>query len=182
MTIDEAKIKLREYFEEACEVLGINHQNVYFVYEQIGERFRTVNNTCEVEGNCLYINEEWIVETLRENFLYDLQYQMYHEARHFYQAMVIADYHARGKSRELPATIHQWEMECTNYIRNEGTEDTQKANATQKMEIDANAFSNVMLSMKGLKARAPFEQWQETYNRAKEIARTIKVYSKNKQK
>jgi len=40
-----------------------------------------------------------------ENFLYDLQYQMYHEARHYYQSMIIADFHARGKSKELPATI-----------------------------------------------------------------------------
>jgi len=30
-----------------------------------------------------------------ENFLYDLQYQMYHEARHYYQSMIIADFHAR---------------------------------------------------------------------------------------
>lgn len=179
MTIEEAKNKLREYFEEACKVLGVNCQNISFVYEQIGERFRTVNNTCEVDRGCLYINEDWITETLRINFLYDLQYQMYHEARHFYQAMVIADYHARGRSKELPATIHQWEMESTNYIRNEGTEETQKANATQKMEIDANAFAIVMLHMKGItEARAPMEQWQETEKRVYEIAHTLKVFRK----
>ena len=83
MTIEEAKNKLREYFEEACKVLGVNCQKISFVYERIGERFRTVNNTCEVDEDCLYINEDWIAGTLRINFLYDLQYQMYHEARHF---------------------------------------------------------------------------------------------------
>lgn len=176
MTIEEAKIKLREYFEDACEVLGVHCQSIPFVYEHIGERFRTVNNTCEVDGDCLYINEDWITEILKINFLYDLQYQMYHEARHFYQAMVIADYRTRGKSRELPATIYQWEMEGANYIRNEGTEDSQKANATQKMEIDANAFAIVMLNMKGItEARAPIELWKETEKRVYEIARTLKV-------
>ena len=80
------------YFEEACQVLEISYQKIPFVYAHIGERFRTANNTCEV-------NEDWVIETLRTNFLYDLQYQMYYEARHLYQTMVIADYRARGKSK-----------------------------------------------------------------------------------
>lgn len=175
MTIEEAKIKLREYFEEACKILGVDCLNVPFIYEHIGGRFKTVNNTCEKRGSCLYINEDWIAEILRHNFLYDLQYQMYHEARHFYQEMVINDFHVRGKSRELPATIQQWEKENGNYVRNEGTEVSQKANAAQKMEIGANAFAIVMLNIKGVtEARAPMEQWQETEKRVIEIARTLK--------
>lgn len=111
---------------------------------------------------------------LNTNYLYDLQYQMYHEARHFYQSMVIADFHARGKSSELPSTIRQWENECLHYQRNEGTDETQKANASQKMEIDANAFAIVMLSTKGItEARAPEEQWEETAQRAQEIYRNL---------
>lgn len=99
---------------------------------------------------------------------------MYHEARHYYQSMIIADFHARGKSKELPATIRQWELENANYQRNEGTEETQKANAAQKIEIDANAFAIAMLNLKGItEARAPEEQWQETAKRAQEIYRTI---------
>ena len=175
MTVEEVKIKLREYFEEACDMLGINHQNIPFVYDHIGERFKTVENSCETDGNFLYINEDWIAETLRTNFLYDFQYQMYHEARHFYQDMVIDDFHSRGQSSELPATIRQWEMEFANYRRNEGTEETQKANASQKVEIDANAFAIVMLNKKGItEARMPEEQWQETEKRAWEIARALK--------
>ena len=175
MTLEDAKIKLREYFEEACEKLGVDHQNIKFVYEHIGEKFRTVNNTCETGDNCLYINEDWIIEVLRTNFLYDLQYQMYHEARHFYQYMVVEDYCIRGKSCELPAMIKQWKFECENYLRNEGTEETQKANATQTMEIDANAFAVVMLSLKGKEARIPEEQWGVTIKRAKEIARKFGI-------
>lgn len=174
MTVDNAKIKLRGYFEEACEVLGVNHRSIPFVYDHIGDRFRTVGNTCETDGNRLFINEDWLIMCLNTNYLYDLQYQMYHEARHFYQSMVIADFHARGKSSELPSTIRQWENECLHYQRNEGTDETQKANASQKMEIDANAFAIVMLSTKGItEARAPEEQWEETAQRAQEIYRNL---------
>lgn len=56
MTVDNAKIKLRGYFEEACEVLGVNHRSIPFVYDHIGDRFRTVGNTCETDGNRLFIN------------------------------------------------------------------------------------------------------------------------------
>lgn len=180
MTIEDVKKKLREYFEEACNVLGVHHQNIQFVYERIGDKFKTVYNTCETSDNSLYINEDWISEVLRENDLYDLQYQMYHEARHFYQYMVIADYRVRGRSCELPTRIKQWEFECENYIRNEGTDETQKANATQSMEIDANAFAIVMLNMKGVKeARIPEEQWDTTIKRANEIARKFGLTTTN---
>lgn len=130
MTVDNAKIKLRGYFEEACEVLGVNHRSIPFVYDHIGDRFRTVGNTCETDGNRLFINEDWLIMCLNTNYLYDLQYQMYHEARHFYQSMVIADFHARGKSSELPSTILQWENECLHYLRNEGTADVDSATIT----------------------------------------------------
>ena len=183
MTLDEAKILLRQYFEEACEILDVDHRQIIFAYDHIGLKFKTTGNTCETDGNILYINEDWIEEILMENFLYDLQYQMYHEARHYYQSMIITDFHARGKSKELPATIRQWELENANYQRNEGTEETQKANAAQKIEIDANAFAIAMLNLKGItEARAPEEQWQETAKRAQEIYRTISRKVRNQSK
>lgn len=169
MTIEKAKALLYDYFAEACNILGVNHEENVFKYEHIGQRFKTVENTCEVSGNILYINEDWIAYVLQEDFLYDLQYQMYHEARHFYQRMVINDYHVRGKCSELPATIMRWEAERRNYIRNEGTEETQKANAKQQIEIDANAFACVLLMRKGQAAKSPEEQMQETMKRAKVI-------------
>lgn len=180
MTIDEAKVLLRKYFEEACQVLEVDHTQISFAYDHIGARFKTPGNTCETDGNVLYINEDWIKEILRVNFLYDLQYQMYHEARHFYQSMIIADFHARGKSKELPATIRQWEVENADYQRNEGTEETQKANAAQKIEIDANAFAIAMFLTKGItEARAPKEQWEETEKRAIEIYKILIRKMKN---
>ncbi len=174
MTTEEAKAKLREYFEDACEELGVDYTKIPFAYERIGMRFRTSGNTCETDGSMLYINEDWIEEIIRTGFFYDFQYQMYHEARHFYQSMVIADFHKRGKTSELPATIRRWEAENLNYTRNEGNIETQKANAAQSIEIDANAFAIVMLQLKGItEPRAPLEQWKETEKRAIEIYRII---------
>lgn len=60
MTTDEAKIKLREYFEEACELLNVDHSKIPFAYDRIGKRFATTGNTCETDGNMLYINEDWM--------------------------------------------------------------------------------------------------------------------------
>lgn len=176
MTIEEAKIKLREYFEEACDVLKVNHQQIIFAYDHIGKRFRTESNTCETDGNTLFINEDWIMMVIRENFLYDLQYQMYHESRHYYQSYAIADFHARGKTSETEATIRQWEKENADYARNEGTAETQMANAAQTIEIDANAFAIVMLHLKGIdEARAPEEQMYATEKRAQEIYKTLVI-------
>ncbi len=174
MHIEEAKVTLRKHFKEACEILEVDYSKISFVYDNIGERFKTTSNTCEAVGEILYINESWIKKVIKGNFLYDFQYQMYHEARHFYQGMIIADFHKRGKSKELPATIRQWEAEMLNYTRNEGTIETQKANAAQKMEIDANAFAIAMLYLKGItEARAPIEQWAETEKRVFEILKVI---------
>lgn len=179
MNIEETKEILRKYFEEACEVLDVDHSKISFAYDSIGKMFRTVNNACEAASDILYINKDWVEWAIKSNFLYDLQYQMYHEARHFYQSMIIDDFHKRGKSKELPATISQWEAEKLNYIRNEGTIETQKANAAQKIEIDANAFAIAMLQLKGItEARAPEELWAETEKRAFEIFKVIVRKSK----
>lgn len=170
MATDEITITLRRYFEEACGVLKVDSIDISFAYDNIGERFRTTNNSCEIDGKTLFINKDWIKECMKINDLYDLQYQMYHEARHLYQKMVIDDFHSRGKSSELPVTIQRWEHEFSNYQRNEGTEETQKANAAQKVEIDANAFAIALLYSKGIfEARAPKEHRKETEQRAQEI-------------
>lgn len=169
MNLDEKKVKLRLYFEDACEVLKIDHKAIDFVYEGIGNRFKTNDVTCETAGNKLYINSKWI-EMLSEDDDYDLQYQMYHEARHFYQHMVIADYEANDKTSEQPSTIKKWKSESLNYVPNEGTEEERKVYASQDVEIDANAFAIAMLYAKGIdKAKAPEEQMAETLERAVKI-------------
>lgn len=162
MNLDETKVKLRSYFNEACKVLNVNYEAIDFAYEGIGNRFKRNDVTCETAENTLYVNTEWI-KMLPADDDYDMQYQMYHEARHFYQHNAIADYNARGKTSELPSTIKKWEHESCNYIPNEGTKEERKAYAAQDVEIDANAFANAMLLAKGYNyTKAPEEQKEET--------------------
>lgn len=169
MDLDKTKVKLSAYFKNACEVLKIDYKAIDFVYEGIGERFKTNDVTCETAGNKLYINLKWI-EMLPENDDYDLQYQMYHEARHFYQDMVIADFDARGKTSELPSTINKWKSESVSYIPNEGTEEERKAYAAQDIEIDANAFAIAMLHAKGIDdVKVLPEQESEIKHKANDI-------------
>ena len=169
MNINKTKAKLRFHFEEACEVLKVDHKAIEFVYEGIGERFKTNDVTCETEGDKLFVNLKWL-EKLSDNDDYDLQYQMYHEARHFYQHNSIADYNARGKTSELPSTIKKWESESLNYIPNEGTEEDRKSYADQDVEIDANAFAIAMLNAKGIDdIKAPAEQMDKTIRKARDI-------------
>lgn len=169
MKLEEAKVKLRPYFNEACKVLNVNHKSIVFEYEGLGERFKTNDVTSETSEDKLFINTEWL-KMLPDDDDYDLQYQMYHEARHFYQDNAIVDFHARGKTSELPSTIKKWEHESFNYKRNEGTEEERKAYAAQDVEIDANAFAIAMLFAKGIeKARAPKEQMNKTLERAETI-------------
>lgn len=100
MNLDKAKKKLTTYFTEASKVLNIDYKSITFKYEGIGKRFKTNDVTCEASDNKLFINLDWL-NMLPENEDYDLKYQMYHEARHFYQHNVIKDYHRRGKASEL---------------------------------------------------------------------------------
>ena len=173
MNIDEAKKKLRTYFTEACKVLNIDYKSIDFEYEGIGKRFKTNDVTCETSNNKLFINLDWI-KMLPENEDYDLQHQMYHEARHFYQHNAIKDYNTREKTSELRSTIKKWEAESSNYIPNEGTEDERKAYAAQDVEIDANAFAVAMLYKKGYdEAKIPEEQIEKTMNKAVEICSTL---------
>lgn len=173
MNLDKAKKKLITYFTEASKVLNIDYKSIDFEYECIGKRFKTNDVTCETSDNKLFINLDWL-NMLPENEDYDLQYQMYHEARHFYQHYAIKDYHTRGKTSELPSTIKKWETESSNYIPNEGTEDKRKAYAVQDVEIDANAFAIAMLSKKGYdEAKIPKDQVEKTMNKAIEIRSTL---------
>lgn len=174
MTLGDAKKKLREYFEEACTILEIDFQKIQFSYEKIGERFRTPSNTCETGDNILHINVDWIINILKENFLYDLRYQMYHEARHFYQRMAIIDPSYRVRFGESNENIQIWGFEFSHYHRNEGTIETQKDNAAQFVEIDANAFAIVLLMKHNEPARCPEDQLQQTRLRANEIYEKLK--------
>lgn len=153
MSSQETKIRLQEYFDEACKELRIDSSSYTLCLCTDTNRFPSAYNSAEWDGNTLYINEEWVELCLQSDCEFDLRYILSHEARHLYQHQVIADFKQRGKSRELPAIINQWEYEFSHYIRNEGDETSMEKNVNQQVEIDANAFANCMLLKNGLGAR-----------------------------
>lgn len=153
MIEDSVKAQLRAYFDEACEVLRIDGSQYEFQYETIGQRFATVDNAAEMQNYTLYINEDWIKNSISEDAEFDLRYILYHEARHIYQHKVIEEFEVTGRSSELPVTILSWKQEFSTYIRNEGDDDSWQKNISQSVEIDANAFANAMLIKHNLEVR-----------------------------
>lgn len=153
MIKESVKDRLRGYFDEACQELKIDSSAYKFQFEKIGERFATNAIAAEMVGNTLHINEDWVFNALESNAEFDLMYIMYHEARHIYQHIVIADFDERGKSCELPADILSWKRDFSDYVRNEGDEKSWADNISQSVEIDANAFANAMLIKHNMGAR-----------------------------
>lgn len=174
MIDDSIKKRLRGYFDEACQELKIIDSTAYdFQFEKIGQRFATEENSAELAGNVLYINEDWIESILKNKDEVDLRFIMYHEVRHIYQRSVIDDFDKRGKSCELPATIEAWKRDLAGYVRNEGDAKSQMANISQSIEIDANAFANSMLIKHGLDARVPEGQEDIMKKRIGEIVKRL---------
>lgn len=153
MIEDSVKAQLRAYFDEACEVLRIDGSQYELQYETIGQRFATVDNAAEMQNYTLYINEDWIKNSISEDAEFDLRYILYHGARHIYQHKVIEEFEVTGRSSELPVTILSWKQEFSTYIRNEGDDDSWQKNISQSVEIDANAFANAMLIKHNLEVR-----------------------------
>lgn len=153
MIEESVEARLRDYFDEACKELHIDSSPYKFHFERTGHRFATADNSAEMDGTILHINEEWVEAALHAHAEFDLMYVMYHEARHIYQHYVIADYTKRGKLSELPVTIQSWMQDFSNYTRNEGDEDSWRNNISQSVEIDANAFANAMLIKHHIGAR-----------------------------
>ena len=74
MIEDSVKAQLRAYFDEACEVLRIDGSQYELQYETIGQRFATVDNAAEMQNYTLYINEDWIKNSIIEDAEFDLRY------------------------------------------------------------------------------------------------------------
>lgn len=74
------------------------------------------------------------------NHKYDVAFFVFHELRHLYQHQQIFRYENNLKCTEDSSTIDCWKEGFFNYIVNDGV-DTQTANVTQEVEIDANAYA-----------------------------------------
>ena len=130
-------------------------------------------NAAEMDDTVMYINEEWLDYVLSIKDTYDPMFLMAHEARHIYQKQVIDDYKQRGRSCELPNIVQGWINNISCYIRNEGG-DSQAVNASQSIEIDANAFACVyLLYKKNLMPRISPSCEKEVLKRMKEIGHKL---------
>ncbi len=142
-----------------------------FVYEEIGGRFKTMDNAEEVSiaEMKMYINEDWANKMVKD-YEYDLYYMMAHEARHVYQQIQISQLRSGRQYTETPALIVSWEDNFLHYQRNEGG-DTVKPYHRQPVEVDADAFANLYVLLKGIgQARISDDADELVTQRLKEIA------------
>ena len=104
-------------------------------------RFRTMDNAAEGNGNKLYFNKPWFTGRDRwENHQEDIEFFIFHELRHLHQHYEIALADRNEALHESKETVAQWKNGFINYRRNEGGA-TQIANVSQEVEIDANAYA-----------------------------------------
>lgn len=118
--------------------------NVYFD-DCPSNRFPTFNNAAECDWklseSSIIINKQWLTnEDKWNNHKYDIAFFVFHELRHLYQHQQIFRYENNLKFTEDSSTINTWNKGFLNYIVNDGV-DTQTANVTQEVEIDANAYA-----------------------------------------
>lgn len=175
MINQEAKKILENTFKDAIKMLGLKDCNIHFVYECIGTRFLTTNNSSELSGDTLYINECWANDVVK-SYKYDLYFMMAHEARHLYQLFnVNAINNSQIHSEKNIELVKKWEDNFSNYTRNSGNL-SKKDYVCQPVEVDANAFAcfYCLFKRKGQPRIAP-EADELTTNRLFEIAESYGV-------
>ena len=146
MRIENKKI-LEGIFYDALKDLGITGAVYSFTYERIGGRFKSIENSCEVSGTTIYVNEDWAEYCVVE-YKYDLSFIMAHEARHVYQQNEVMMYRNNGTYCEGVNRIELWAQEFQHYIRNIGPQ-TFEAHSKQDVEIDANAYAALFCMLRG---------------------------------
>lgn len=171
MIDSKAKQILENTFRDALAMMKLPPFPYTFVYEKIGERFKTMDNAEEVSiaERKVYINEDWANNVIK-TYPYDLYYLMAHEARHVYQQIQISQLHSGRPFTESPALIVSWEDNYLHYQRNEGG-DTVKPYHRQPVEVDADAFANFYVLKRGIgQARISDDADELVTQRLKEIA------------
>lgn len=107
------------------------------------ERFRTMDNAAESHiaangSGYIYFNAPWFAERILEH-QDDVEFFLFHELRHLHQQNQINILIANKRTREPKEIVQLWKNDFENYQRNEGGE-SQLANVTQEVEVDANAY------------------------------------------
>lgn len=77
----------------------------------------------------------------------DLEFYVFHELRHLHQLLSIELLKQNQPIRDSYAEIRMWEKEFNGYKRNEGDEESQNANMSQEVELDANGYGLSLLML-----------------------------------
>ena len=121
------------------------------------EMFRTMDNAAEshIASNgigCVCFNAPWFAERILEH-QDDVEFFLFHELRHIHQLNQINMLVANKRTREPKEIVQLWKNDFENYQRNEGGE-SQLANVTQEVEVDANAYG-ILLEILYRNGRSP---------------------------
>lgn len=121
---------------------------VNFKYAEEGFESRENAAQCNYDRREILFNIDWLKDRFRRNEIYQIEYLIIHEIRHFYQRRLVESYTSKDGMRlyESPAIIKTWKDNFANYIRNKGSDgESEKAYFTQPVEVDAVAFSYYLL-------------------------------------
>ena len=171
MIDSKAKMTLESAFQDAIKMLGLPSIPYAFRYEQMGCRFKTMDNAEEVDNSnhIVYINEDWANQMVKA-YEYDLHYMMAHEARHVYQEVIMKMFLSGQLKNEPEALVVSWISNKQNYVRNQGGA-TVKPYHCQPLEVDADAFANFYVMIKQIGgAKIPSDSDELVTQRLKEIA------------
>lgn len=130
----------------ACDFLILPDIEVRFE-DCPSARFPSMDNAAESglrsDGQGLIlINGPWFADRVNDH-QDDVEFFIFHELRHLHQQKQIQLMDSGKRTREPLDIIKKWKNDFYNYIRNEG-KDTQLANISQEIEVDANAYGIIM--------------------------------------
>ena len=119
-----------------------------FKYAEKGFESRENAAQCSYEKRRITFNIDWLKDRFKYNEIYQIEYLIMHEVRHFYQRRVVESYTNKEGIRlyESPSIIRAWKDNFEHYIRNKGGEgEDDKDYFTQPVEVDAVAYSYYLL-------------------------------------
>lgn len=121
---------------------------VTFKYAEQGFESRENAAQCNYEKREIIFNIDWLKDRFKDNDIYQIEYLIMHEIRHFYQRRVVQSYIDNDGIRiyESVDILKAWKDNFAHYIRNKGgAGKDEEAYFTQPVEVDAVAFSYYLL-------------------------------------
>lgn len=156
------------YFETAKEIvekiLNISFDIQFFSQEKSNGNYLSAYT----KDSIIYMNREWTMNVDEINVIH----VMFHEARHIYQRFLVE---GKRESKYISKKdIEQWAIEFSHYVLPENEEKQDNNYYSQSIEIDAIAFSNLLvLKMFDVKAEVLPEIKEKVEERTKEVYNEI---------